>query len=151
MRRSNLIRLHTIPHHGEFNTLKFRRNQPTPKHPGDPRIIHANRQHSELQTRRQHNPLHQHPIRRRTPNHDLYTPKVFTQQQQRRIEKWVNTMTHTNKTQQDPNRRSHSFHLPRKDLSHASSSRTARKYKMTIYRQTHRNRKQEIQTKMTAK
>jgi hypothetical protein len=45
--------------------------QPTPKHPPDPRIIHADRQHPELQTRRQHNPLHQHPIRRRTPNHDL--------------------------------------------------------------------------------
>jgi hypothetical protein len=60
-------------------------------------------------------------------------------------------MTHTNKPQQDPLRRSHPFHPPHKDLSHASSSHTSRKYKRTIYRQTHRNRKQEIQTNMTAK
>ncbi len=60
-------------------------------------------------------------------------------------------MRHTNKTQQDPNRRSHPFHPSHKDLSHASSSRKSRQYKRTIYRQTQRNRKQENQTKMTAK
>jgi hypothetical protein len=60
-------------------------------------------------------------------------------------------MTHTNKTQQDPNRRSHPFLPSHKDLSHVSSSGTSRKYKRTIHRQTHRNRNQQIQTKMTAK
>jgi hypothetical protein len=124
---------------------------PTQKHPDNLRTIHANRQHPELQTRRHHNPLHQHPICRRIPDHDLHTPKFFTQKQQRRIEKWVNTMTHTTETQQDPNRRSHPFHPSHKDPSHASSSRKSRQYKRTIYRQTQRNRKQENRTKMTAK
>jgi hypothetical protein len=125
--------------------------QPTTTHPEDLRILHANRQHPELQARRQQNPIHQHPVRRRTPDHDLHTPKGFTRQQQRRIRKWVNTLTTTDKTEQDPYRRSHPFHPPHNDPSHASSSHTSYKYKRTFYRQTQSNKKQDIQTKMTAR
>jgi hypothetical protein len=60
-------------------------------------------------------------------------------------------MTHTDHKEQQPNRRSHPFHPPHKDLSHASSSHTSYKYKRTFHRQTQRNQKQEIQTKMTAR
>jgi hypothetical protein len=66
---------HSAPRH-----LQNPRNppQPTTTHPNDLRILHANRQHPELQARRQQNPIHQHPVRRRTPDHDLHTPNVFT-------------------------------------------------------------------------
>jgi hypothetical protein len=125
--------------------------QPTTRHPDDMHILDANRQHPELQTRRQQNPLHQHSVCRRIPEHDMHTPKVYTRSQQRKIKKWVNTMTHTDTTQQQTNRRSHPFHPPHTDLSHASSSHTSCKYKRTFHRQTQRNQKQEIQTKMTAR
>jgi hypothetical protein len=58
-------------------------------------------------------------------------------------------MTHTDTQQRQTNRRSHPFYPPNKDLPHASSSQASCKYNRTFYRQTQRNQKQEIQTKMT--
>jgi hypothetical protein len=84
MMRNMSKRLAALPIHGESNT-RLRRNQSTPINPNNSRILHANRQHPQLQARRTQNPLHQEPIRRnRTPDHDLHTTTQINKRQKKR-------------------------------------------------------------------
>ena len=74
------------PHHHSTPRRRQHHNpsQPTPKHTDDLAILDPNRQHPKLQTRCQHNPLHQHPVRRRTPDHDLHTTQQINKRQKKR-------------------------------------------------------------------